>query len=217
MLEGFAGRLGFGRRPALIVVDMNHGFTDKDSPLGCDLDGVVTAIAELLDAARSEDVPISFTTLAYEEADKVAAANFIQKIPALQVLEPGSRWVAIDSRIAPLMQEKVIVKLFASAFFGTSLASWLTRLRVDTLLVTGASTSGCVRATVVDAIQYGLRPVVIREGVGDRNADAHVASLLDIEAKYGDVVPLEQAIRYLRSLKATGVDRGSAVTGGIPD
>lgn len=196
-LEGFGGRGGFGRRPALIVVDMTLGFTDPESPLACDLEGPVAAIGELLEAARSAEIPVIYTTVAYRESDKLTAAAFIDKVPALLTLEAGTRWAEVDPRIAPLETEPVLNKLFASAFYGTGLPSALAAAGVDTLIVTGASTSGCVRATAVDALQYGYRPVVPREAVGDRNPAAHEASLYDIDAKYGDVVPIGEMVSLL--------------------
>ncbi|MGI8860184.1 MAG: isochorismatase family protein [Rubrobacteraceae bacterium] len=201
-IEGFGGRGGFGRRPALIVVDVTLGFTDPESPLACDLEGPVENIRKLLEAARQAEIPVAFTTVAYRESDKLTAAAFLDKVPALLTLEAGSRWAEIDPRIAPLESEPVLNKLFASAFYGTGLPSLLAAAGVDTLIVTGASTSGCVRATAVDALQYGYRPVVPREAVGDRNPEAHDANLYDVDAKYGDVVPVEEALEYLEALRA---------------
>lgn len=200
--EGFHGRAGFGRRPALIVIDVNNGFTDPDSPLSCDLEDVVQAIRRLLDEARRAGVPVVYTTVSYTQGDRKTAAAFIDKVPALLTLEAGSPWVEIDPRIAPLPDEPVLNKLFASAFYGTALASFLAASGCDSLIVTGASTSGCVRATVVDALQHGYRPVVPREAVGDRNPAAHEANLYDIDAKYGDVVSLEEVLEHLEELVA---------------
>jgi maleamate amidohydrolase len=200
---GFHGRAGFGERPALVVVDMNVAFTDPSSPLACSLDGVVAAIQELLRECREAGFPVVYTTVAYDEEARRTAAAFIDKVPALLTLEAGSRWVEIDPRIAPLPGEPVLTKLFASAFFGTELQSLLGAAGCDTLVVTGASTSGCVRATAVDALQHGYRPVVPREAVGDRNPEAHVANLYDIDAKYGDVVSLEEALGRLEELAGT--------------
>jgi len=200
--DGFGGRGGFGQRPALIVIDMSLGFTDPASPLACDLESTVASIQRLLAAARGAAVPVIFTTVAYDEGNRRAAATFIDKVPALLTLAAGSRWVEIDPRIAPRSHEPVLNKLFASAFFGTPLASLLTAAGVDTLVVTGASTSGCVRATVVDALQYGFRPVVPREAVGDRVRAAHEANLYDIDAKYGDVVTLAETLAYLEQIQA---------------
>ena len=200
--EGFHGRAGFGSRPALIVIDVNVGFTAPESPLVCDLEEVVAAIRRLLEEARRAEIPIVFTTVSYTEGDKRTAAAFIDKVPALLTLEAGSRWVEIDPRIAPLENEPVLNKLFASAFFGTALSSLLAANGCYSLIVTGASTSGCVRATAVDALQHGYRPIVPREAVGDRNADAHAANLYDLDAKYGDVVSLAEVIEHLEGLVA---------------
>ena len=202
-IEGFGGRGGFGRRPALIVVDMTLGFTDPESPLACDLEEPIANIQKLLEAARRAEIPVVFTTIAYRESDKLTAAAFIDKVPALLTLKAGSRWGEIDPGIAPREMEPVLNKLFASAFYGTGLPSLLAAAGVDTLIVTGASTSGCVRATVVDALQYGYRPVIPREAVGDRNEQAHEANLYDMDAKYGDVVPTEDALKYLEEVAAT--------------
>ncbi|HEX9599767.1 MAG TPA: isochorismatase family protein [Gaiellaceae bacterium] len=197
--DGFHGRAGFGLRPALLVVDVNVGFTDPESPLACGLEGVVVAIQRLLGEARAAGLPVVYTTVSYDEGDRLAAAAFIDKIPALLTLEAGSRWVEIDPRIAPLPDEPVLNKLFASAFFGTPLSNLLTAAGCDGVIVTGASTSGCVRATVVDALQHGFRPVVPREAVGDRNPAAHEANLYDIDTKYGDVVSLDEVIAHLEA------------------
>lgn len=201
--EGFGQRAGgVGRRPALVVVDINNGFTDPASPLVCDLDDTVEAIRRLLEAARRAELPIAFTTVSYGEGDKVTAKAFIDKVPVLLTLEAGSRWAEIDHRIAPKPNEPVLNKLFASAFFGTALGSMLASHGCDSVIVTGASTSGCVRATAVDALQHGYRPVVPREAVGDRNPAAHDAALYDIDLKYGDVVPLAECLAALEELVA---------------
>jgi nicotinamidase-related amidase len=196
-LDGFHGRAGFGTRPALIVVDMSVGFTDSGSPLHCDLEEVVGAISQLLAASRAARYPVLYTTVAYDDAGKEAATVFIDKVPALLTLEAGSRWVEIDPRLAPLPGEPVVKKLFASAFYKTPLASLLAAQQVDGVIVTGASTSGCVRATAVDALQHGYRVVVPREAVGDRNLAAHEANLYDIDAKYGDVLALDDVLAFL--------------------
>jgi maleamate amidohydrolase len=198
---GFHGRIGLGPRPALIVVDVNVGFTDPASPLVCDLDDCVAAIAILLDAFRRAELPVVYTTVAYDAAGKERAAVFLEKVPALLTLEAGSRWTEIDPRIAPEAGEPVLTKLFASAFFGTALAAILEESRRDTVVVTGASTSGCVRATAVDALQHGYRVVVPRKAVGDRNPGAHEANLYDIDAKYGDVVTLDEVLEHVAQLE----------------
>jgi nicotinamidase-related amidase len=203
-IEGFHGRAGFGARPALVVIDMRVGFTDPECVLHCDLEDVVSAIQRLLTAARAARLPVVYTTVAYEEADKERGAVFIDKVPALLTLTVGSRWVEIDPRLAPKPGEPVLRKLFASAFFDTPLASLLAAQQVDSLIVTGASTSGCVRATAVDGLQHGYRIVVPREAVGDRNQAAHEANLYDIDAKYGDVLPLDEVLTHLEQFALAG-------------
>jgi nicotinamidase-related amidase len=140
---------------------------------------------------------VAFTTVAYDEASKQVAGAFIEKVPSLLILERGSRWVEVDPRIAPEPGEPVITKLFASAFFGTPLASMLAAHGCDTVVVTGASTSGCVRATVVDALQHGYRVVVPRAAVADRADQPHRANLFDIDQKYGTVSGLQETIDLL--------------------
>jgi maleamate amidohydrolase len=207
-LPGFHGRgAGLGERPALVVVDISVGFTDPESPLACDLEHVVDAVGLLVAAARRADVPVVYTTVAYDEEGKRRAAAFIEKVPALMTLEAGSRWVEIDPRIAPQPGEPVLRKLHASAFFETKLAGLLAAAGCDSVIVAGASTSGCVRATAVDALQHGYRTVVPREAVGDRNADAHEANLYDIDAKYGDVVPLAETLAQLEELAVAHAPR----------
>jgi maleamate amidohydrolase len=196
-LAGFGERQGAGRRPALLVIDMTLGFTSPESPLRCELDSTVTAIAALLDAAREKEVPIVYTTVSYGEGERAAAKAFIEKIPVLLTLAEGSPFTGIDPRLAPRSGEAVLNKLFASAFFGTPLQSLLAAHGCDSVIVTGASTSGCVRATAVDVLQNGYRLTVPREAVGDRDEAAHEQALRDIDAKYGDVVSLEQALALI--------------------
>ena len=197
--RGFGGRQGAGARPAVVVVDFIEGFTNPESRLACETDDAVAATGDLLAAAREGGAPVFFTTVAYEEADLERAANFIAKAPALATLRPGSPWIEVDARLGRRPEEPVLVKLFASAFFGTTLDDLLREAGCDTVIVTGASTSGCVRATAVDALQYGYRVLVPRDAVADRAADAHSGSLLDIDAKYGDVVSVADAIAAVSS------------------
>jgi maleamate amidohydrolase len=204
--RGFGRELPAGSRPALVIIDMSYGFTDPASPLACELESVVDAICRLLAAARAQDsggAPVVFTTVSYGEAEKAVARAFIEKVPALLTLAEGSRWVEIDARLERRPDEALLHKLFASAFYGTPLASLLASAGCDTVIITGASTSGCVRATVVDAIQHGYRPIVPREAVGDRDPAAHEANLHDISLKYGEVVSLSDALRLLDPLEVT--------------
>ena len=197
--RGFGGRQGAGTKPAVVVVDFIEGFTNPESRLACDADAAVEATARLLDAARAASVPILFTTVCYTDDDLERAAMFVAKAPALATLRPSSPWVEVDARLQRRPHEPVLVKLFASAFFGTELDEQLRAAGCDTVIVTGASTSGCVRATAVDALQFGYRVLVPRDGVADRAPDAHEGSLLDIDAKYGDVISIGEAIAAVQA------------------
>jgi nicotinamidase-related amidase len=202
--RGFARRVGFGRRPALLIVDFIVAFTDPSSPLASNFESELEATRQLLAEAREKRIPIFFTTVEYDEGYRDAGV-FIKKVPSLSVLRKGTRMVEIDERLAPRPDEHVISKKYASAFFGTSLAATLTASRCDTLLIAGCTTSGCVRASAVDACQHGFRTIVVREAVGDRAPGPHEANLFDIDAKYGDVVSLEDAVEYLKGLRATSM------------
>ena len=194
--KGFGSRVGFGERPALLAVDFITGFTDLRSPLAGDLDGQLAATNALLERARAAGIPIIFSTVAYD-AELQEAGVWIRKIPSNKWLVEGSEWVEVDARLGQLPNETTLVKKYASCFFGTDLAARLVSRRVDTLIITGCTTSGCVRATAVDACSYGFRAIVVEEAVGDRAELPHAASLFDIDAKYGDVVGLDEAIGYL--------------------
>ncbi|WP_028928609.1 N-carbamoylsarcosine amidohydrolase [Pseudonocardia asaccharolytica] len=194
--RGFGGRVGFGGRPAVIVIDLIRGFTDPRSPLAGELDAQLAATNEVLDAARRAGVPIIFSTIEYD-SDLQEAGLWIRKIPSNKFLVEGSEWVEVDERLGRKPSEMVLVKKYASCFFGTDLAARLLSRRIDTLLITGCTTSGCVRATAVDACSYGLHTIVVEDAVGDRAELAHHASLFDIDAKYGDVVGLAEATAYL--------------------
>lgn len=187
--------IGLGKRPALVIVDMINGFTDPGCPLGADCPDVVAANAALLGWFRECDLPVFFTTVIYRDPSQ--AQVFRARLPALNVLEPDSHWVEVDAALAPREGEPVVEKQWASAFFATDLADRLRDAGADSLVVTGLTTSGCVRATVVDGLQYDYPVVVPREAVGDRNPAAHEANLFDINAKYGDVVDLGELRKML--------------------
>lgn len=197
--KGLGGRVGFGQRPALLAVDFITGFTDLRSPLAGDLDSQLDATNRLLDPARAAGIPIVFSTVAYD-AELQEAGIWIRKIPASSWLVEGSEWVEVDERLGQRPNETTLVKKYASCFFGTDLAARLVSRRVDTLIITGCTTSGCVRATAVDACSFGFHTIVVEEAVGDRAALPHAASLFDIDAKYGDVVGLDETLAYLSGL-----------------
>ncbi|HMJ33516.1 MAG TPA: isochorismatase family protein [Baekduia sp.] len=198
---GFGAPVRRGQRPAILVVDLSRGFTEPQWPTGADLTDVVAATARLVEAARRIAAPVIYTTIAYDpaEADGHAYA-WLDKAPGLRVLRSGSELVDLDPRLPREDRDPVIVKKGASAFFGTHLAATLTSLGADTVVVCGATTSGCVRASVVDAVQSGFPVLVPRECVGDRAQGPHDANLFDIDAKYGDVIDLDDAVQYLGGL-----------------
>ncbi|HLU60266.1 MAG TPA: isochorismatase family protein [Pseudonocardia sp.] len=196
---GFGAAVPRGERPAIVVVDLTNGFTDPAEPTGADLSEVVAATAELIEAARPAGVPVVFTTIAYTAAEADGdAVRWLAKAPGMRALREGSRAVAVDDRLPVEPGDHLITKKGASAFFGTGLAALLAGLRVDTVLVCGATTSGCVRATCVDAVQSGFSVLVPRQCVGDRARGPHEANLFDIQAKYGDVVELSDALDHVR-------------------
>ena len=187
--------LGLGNKPALIVVDMIKGFTDPGCPLGCECPEVVAANARLLREFHSCGLPVYFTTVVYHGDEQ--ARVFRERVEALNVLTPDSEWVKVDSQLPVHEGDQLIEKQWASAFHKTDLDERLREQGVDSLVVTGLTTSGCVRASVVDGLQYDYRVVVPREAVGDRNPDAHAANLFDMHAKYADVMSLGEVIEQL--------------------
>lgn len=197
--RGLSQRVGFGERPSLLIVDFINAFTQSTSPLGADFDKEIAATRQLLEIARARRLLTFFTTTEYESG-YAEAGVFIKKIPSLEVLSKGTSMVQVDSRLEPRPGEHLLVKHYASAFFGTSLASTLIANRIDTLIVAGCTTSGCVRASAVDGCQHGFRTIVVAEAVGDRAQPPHEANLFDIDAKYGDVVSLAATLEYLKTV-----------------
>lgn len=198
-------RLGFGRKTALIVIDLLQGYTLKGAPLFAP--GVVKAVGEmpqLLKLARQKKMPVIHTRVFYNPSDFIDGGVWIRKAPVLKSLVPGNKYAEFCKGVEPGKGELVITKNYASAFFGTSLAATLTAAGIDTLMITGCTTSGCIRASAVDAVQHGFRPIVIRECVGDRHDGPHEANLFDINAKYGDVISKAEALAYIRGLKKPG-------------
>lgn len=186
---------GLGQRPALVLVDIIKGFTDPACPLGSDADDVIAANKTLLAAFRERGLPVVFTTVVYRNAGQ--ARVFRDRVPALEVLTPDSEWIQVDPRLEARADELLIEKQWASGFFATELDRCLRESGVDSLVVTGLTTSGCVRATAVDGLQHDYRVVVPREAVGDRNTEAHEANLFDLNAKYVDVLSLEETLSEL--------------------
>jgi len=191
--------LGLGVRPAILVIDFIEGFSSPESPLGGPWSAEVARTAGLLERARSKRVPVIFTTVEYEPAE-IEGNLLVRKAPRVGLLKRGSRWCEVDHRLPRADTDLIVAKKHGSAFFGTALVSHLQTMGVDTLLVAGCVTSGCVRASVVDAAQYAYRTLTIRDATGDRSPLAHEANLLDIEARYGDVASCETALSYLERI-----------------
>ncbi|WP_448211999.1 isochorismatase family protein [Colwellia sp. MEBiC06753] len=189
--------IGLGKRPALILVDMINGFTSSECPLGTDCPEVVAANQSLLAVFREHSLPVFFTTVVYTSSSQ--AKVFRAKIDALNLLTPDSYWVKVDQRLAPEDGEVIIEKRWASAFFATDLAQQLLAVNADSLVITGLTTSGCVRATVVDGLQHDYPVVVAKEAVGDRNLAAHAANLHDMHAKYADVMACNNIIEHIQN------------------
>ncbi len=199
--RGFGLKIGFGERPALLVVDMLKAFTNPALVLGANLDSQIEAHKPLLAAMHELNLPVIFSTVMYEDADLKDAGIWALKMKGVLTLKSGGDGSEVDPRLDCRKTDSMLLKKYASCFFGTDLVPRLLAHRVDTLLITGCTTSGCVRATAVDSCQNGFRPMVIREAVGDRSAAAHEQSLFDLNAKYADVVSLEDTLQYLRKLK----------------
>ncbi len=196
-------RIGFGDTPALIVIDFMKGYTAEGSPLFAP--GVVTAVhesVELLGAARAAKIPVFHTIVRYNPVTFADGGVWILKAPVLKCLVEGNPYAQTCDEVQPTPDETVITKHYASVFYGTTLAAMLTAKRVDTAILIGCSTSGCIRASSVDAVQHGFRTIVVRDCVGDRHPDVHEANLFDIDSKYGDVVMKAEVIDYLKKLSA---------------
>ncbi|MBV8534768.1 MAG: isochorismatase family protein [Alphaproteobacteria bacterium] len=200
--RGFCQEMGFGEAPALVVIDIMRAFTDPSLPLGANLDREVDQINLLLDAAHEADIPVFYSVCSYDEADCRDSGIWGKKISGVFTLKAGSQDVELDPRLRRAPTDAVFIKKYASCFFGTDLTSRLQARRVDTLILTGCTTSGCVRATAVDAIQSGFRPIVVREAVGDRSRAAHEQSLFDMQAKYADVLGVNEVIAKVRDKAA---------------
>ena len=193
---GFGGHLPFGVRPALLIVDACRAYLDPASPLYAGVEEALAANVTLAAAARAAGVPVVFTRVRYSAHGKDGGL-FYRKVPALAAYLDDNPLGDFDDALRPLPDEIVVTKQYASAFFGTSLAATLTALQIDTLVITGFSTSGCVRATALDALQHGFIPYVVREACGDRAPAPHAASLFDLQAKYAEVVGVADVLPLL--------------------
>lgn len=192
----FDGRLPFGQRPALLLIDLVEAYLQPGSPLYAGIEAALASAVRVTAAARTAGIPIVFTNVEYQPGGADGGV-FYRKVPALKVFDRGSPLGAFPAVLAPQDGDIVITKRYASAFFATHLASTLTALGVDSVLICGTSTSGCVRATALDACQHGFLPFVVRDACGDRHAGPHEANLFDLQAKYAEVVGEAEAIALL--------------------
>ena len=201
--RGFQRRVGFGKRPALVHIDLANAWTKPGHAFSCDgMDVIIPAVQQLNEAGRAKGIPIVYTTTAYTNIDgpNSDCGLWRHKIP-VELLHIDDPWVQIDERIAPRADELVLVKKRASGFHGTNLTSHLNAHGVDTVILTGVTMAGCVRHTCEDAIAEGFRPIVVREGVGDRVPGVVEWNLFDIDAKFSDVEPLERVLGFLGEIE----------------
>jgi maleamate amidohydrolase len=192
----FDGHLAFGQRPALLIIDLVDAYLVPGSPLYAGIETALASAVRLREAARAAGIPVIFTNVEYAPGGADGGV-FYRKVPALKVFERGNPLGAFPDVLKPEGDDLVITKRYASAFFGTHLAPTLTALGVDTVLICGTSTSGCVRASALDACQHGFLPFVVREACGDRHAGPHEANLFDLQAKYAEVIGEAEAVALL--------------------
>ncbi len=196
---GYNKRLGFGNNPALILVDFVRAYFDKKSPLYASVQKNLDSAIRVLDQSRLSGIPVIYTNVVFQKGGW-NGGMFIEKVPTLHLMEDGGEMGEWAEGLAPKDNELVISKQYPSAFFGTSLFSSLNASKIDTLIITGVTTSGCIRATCIDTVSYGFRPIIVEEAVGDRDIRPHEANLFDMNAKYGDVISESEVIDYLKKL-----------------
>lgn len=201
--RAYANAIGFGRKPALILVDFVEAYFNPDSSLYADVDDALASALRVRDAARSAAIPVIYTNVVYHQSG-IDGGRFFEKAVPVHQFTAGNPMGAWPNGLVPADEELIISKQYPSAFFGTSLAATLTAQGIDTLIITGVTTSGCVRATCTDACSNGFIPIVVRDACGDRHDGPHEANLFDMNAKYGDVVGEDDAIAYLSGVGDTG-------------
>lgn len=195
---GMKDQFGYGDSPALVAVDFQEGMTNPENPLGAQLGGMIEQNNRLVEAAHENDVPVIWTRVVYTHPEAADGGIWPEKIEPLKTLQSGSRWVELDDRCAVDGDDYVLEKKHASAFHETELKSMLTAWGIDTVITTGCTTSGCVRASVIDACANGYRVIVPAEGVDDRSSEQHDANIYDMDAKYADVRPIDEVLTYLQ-------------------
>lgn len=197
----FDRKVGLGARPALILVDFAQAYFDRDCPLYADVDDALEAALSLRATAHAAGLPVILTTVTYQMGG-LDGGRFFEKAAPLEAFLPGRSTAEFAEGLVPRPDELIIAKQYPSAFFGTSLASTLTAMGCDSVILTGLTTSGCVRATCVDSMSHGFRTTVVAEACGDRHAAPHEANLFDMNAKYADVVAMADIMPGLAALRA---------------
>lgn len=200
--RAYGNRIGFGTRPALIMIDFVQAYFDPECELYAGVEDALSSALRIREVARAKKVPVIYTNVTYQH-DGLDGGRFFQKAKPLRNFVSGNPMGNWPDGLEVGAKELVISKQYPSAFFGTSLASTLTTWGIDTLIHTGLSTSGCVRATCVDCSSYGFIPIIAREGVGDRHSAPHEANLFDMDAKYGDVESEGTIVDYLSKIGAS--------------
>lgn len=198
--RAYSNKVGFGKKPALVLIDFAHAYFDKNCDLYAGVEDALASALRIREAAHEAGIPVILTEVSYHKSG-VNGGRFFEKAKPLKAFVKGAKTAAFAEGLEPRDDEIVITKQYPSAFFGTSLASTLTALGVDTVILTGLTTSGCVRASCVDSMSYGFTTTVVREACGDRHPAPHEANLFDMNAKYADVVSEDEALDYLHSLR----------------
>ncbi|MGR8948390.1 MAG: isochorismatase family protein [Gammaproteobacteria bacterium] len=196
--KAYNGRLGFGQRPALLVVDMVQAYFEPTCPLYAEVESELAQTIDLIAAARTTKVPVIYTNVVYHESG-INGGLFFKKAPVLECFREGNPMGAWPPGIAPNAEELVISKQYPSAFFGTSLASTLNAAGIDTVITCGVTTSGCIRATCLDTVSHGFIPIIVEDACGDRHEEPHKANIFDMDAKYADVVKASEVLQYFES------------------
>ena len=198
--QAYSNTVGFGKNPALVLVDFAHAYFDKDCDLYAGVEDALASALRVREAAHAAGVPVILTEVSYQPGG-INGGRFFEKAKPLKAFVKGERTAAFADGLIPRADEIVVTKQYPSAFFGTSLASTLTAGGIDSVILTGLTTSGCVRASCVDSMSYGFRTSVVREACGDRHPAPHEANLFDMNAKYADVVSEAEVIAFLHSLR----------------
>ena len=198
--RAYSNRVGFGKKPALVLIDFAQAYFDKDCNLYAGVEDALASALRVREAAHEAGIPVILTEVSYHPSG-VDGGRFFEKAKPLKAFVKGAETAAFAQGLEPRDDEIIITKQYPSAFFGTSLSSTLTALGVDTVILTGLTTSGCVRASCVDSMSYGFTTTVVREACGDRHPDPHEANLFDMNAKYADVVSEDETVDYLHSLR----------------